>query len=422
MLPSGRSVRANMLWASAGNAVFAASQWAMIAVLAKLGTPETVGAYALGIATATPLLMLAQLNLRTVLATDAGCEHDFHAYRNLRSMALAIAVVLIGSFAVWSYAAAEARIIVLASLCLAVTWMSDIHQGLMQAHERMDRAAISLAASGILSVTALLAGMLGTGSIELSLAAVLTARVLVLVGYDAGFAIRDFAPRRPRALRNTGRILRTALPLGAVMMIGSLSPNVPRYFIANSLGTHALGIFSAIASLTTAANLLVNALGQAATPRLAKLYAAGKLNSFRNLTARLTAAGILMALIGAGGALWCGPTVLRLAFRPEYAAHNDLLLALSIAAGLNFIGSLLGYAISACRQFREQVPLQIAAVASAAGASCFLIPSFGLQGAAFALCVAALVQIAGECIVLRSALLKVQRIMPAAMLAEGSAA
>jgi len=47
----------------------------------------------------------------------------------------------------------------------------------------------------------------------------------------------------PRLLRLTW----LSLPLGVVMMLGSLMTNIPRYFIERFQGTHEPGIFAAMA-------------------------------------------------------------------------------------------------------------------------------------------------------------------------------
>jgi O-antigen/teichoic acid export membrane protein len=406
------AVRGNFVWMSAGGAVFSASQWAMVSVIAKLGSPEMVGAYALGVAVATPPLMLAQLNLRSVLATDVRQEHPFRQYQQLRALSLALTLIGVVLFACLSHVMRDAATIVLVCLILALQWMSDIYHGLLQAHERMDRVAISLTLAGVAGLAALVTTMALSGSLNLALAAVLASRLAAFLLYDSSLAVREYleTSRPDQTSRHTGqlRILTTALPLGVVMMIGSLTPNLPRYFISHHLGQRTLGLFSAVASLTAAANLLINALGQAASPRLAKLYSTGNTREFEGLTFRLIGAGVLFGVLGAAGAALVGPQVLTVLFRPEYAAHADVLITLSVVAAATYIASLLGYAVTACRCFQEQVPLQIAGVAVAALACALLVPAHGLQGAALACAAAPIVQIGGCWIVLRSALAKIR--------------
>src|SRR3954465_14084130 len=74
------SLRANFSWTFAGNVVYAGCQWGMLMVLAKVGNPLMVGQDALGLAVTAPVVMLSNLQLRGVLATDARDTHRFNTY------------------------------------------------------------------------------------------------------------------------------------------------------------------------------------------------------------------------------------------------------------------------------------------------------------------------------------------------------
>jgi O-antigen/teichoic acid export membrane protein len=405
------SLRGNFAWTTIGNAVYAACQWGMVSVLAKLGSPEVVGQYALGVAVSAPILMLAQLNLRTVLATDISGEHHFLDYRDVRVLSLVFALLGITALGFLEHSVQDRLAVVLVALAQAVEWIADIYLGLFQRYERMKRIAISLSLHGVLSLTALSIVIAITGRLVAGLLAVLMVRFLALLFYDSSIGARGcIEPRSSgqgtfwQRFDRGFRIVKIAFPLGVVLMIGSFAANVPRYFIAHMLERHSLGIFSAIASLTTGANLLVCALGQAATPRLATLYQEGDREGFRRMSVQLAGAGLILGACTVAGSIIAGRWVLALLFGHEYAAQSVVLLALASAAGLSFVASLLGYAITAGRRFNEQMPLQIAAVAGTSFACLALVPRIGLLGAALAVGFGFLVQIAGELWVLRSIL------------------
>lgn len=398
------SLRVNFAWTSVGHASYAACQWAMVSVLAKLGSPELVGQYALGIAATAPILMLAQMNLRSVLATDPAFGARFGDYRDLRLGMLLLALIGIAVGA-WMNGAGTA-VVVFAGAAQAVEWFSDIYHGLYQRMERMERIAISLAVRGVLSVTALAVVVWSTGSLVWGLAAVTGVRLLVLVVYDSGLAYRgvlrfaaDGADGKPKFARLAGLVW-TALPLGLVLMLGSLVTNTPRYAIARDLGQHSLGLFSAVASLATAGNFVVNALGQAATPALARHRESGQMNQFRALTLKLVAVGCGLCLLTVAGSLVAGEFILRIAYREEYARESNLLIAFMFAAGIGYVASLLGYSMTACRLFRSQVPLQMACLATTAAASFYCVPRLGLMGAAVAVGAGCGVQVLAEAAIL----------------------
>lgn len=291
-------------------------------------------------------------------------------------------------------------------LIQAVEYCADIYFGLLQRYQRMDRISISLILRGTGSLMALAATKIATRNLLLSLLAAALFRGCLFLIYDSKIALRgidaahgEASPRRTNQLA----LLRTALPLGFVLMTLSLSINDPRYFISDQLSTSALGIFAALASADLRRKHGVNSLGQTATPRLAKSFAAGDIPVFRQLTTRMLCLG---AALGAGGvllSLTLGHRILLILFRPEYAQHVGLLELLSGSAGVGFVGSMAGYAIAAARRFAELVPIQIAAVASAATAY-FLVPRIGLTGAALATAIAGAVQVLGSLHVLRNVL------------------
>jgi O-antigen/teichoic acid export membrane protein len=193
---------------------------------------------------------------------------------------------------------------------------------------------------------------------------------------------------------------RLSLPLGLVMMLVALGNNIPRYFVEHYWGEGALGIFGALLYLGLAGTTVIGALGQAATPRLSRYYAAGQTAAFYVLLFKLAAVGATMGAIGVVVARIAGIPILRALYGPEYAAQSVILLWLMVAATISYVASLGGYAITAARYFRIQIPL-FAVVAGTSAAMCFwLVPRAGLLGAAISLLVASVVQLLGEGLVI----------------------
>src|SRR5690606_20475603 len=78
------SLRRNFAWTFAGNSVYMASQWGMLVVLAKLGSPSVVGQFAYALAIVSPAILFGNLQLRAILATDIETEYEFGDYVALR--------------------------------------------------------------------------------------------------------------------------------------------------------------------------------------------------------------------------------------------------------------------------------------------------------------------------------------------------
>lgn len=397
MLP--RRFFSNSAWSVAGNAIYALCQWAMVAILAKAGNTAAVGQFAMGLAVAAPVFLFANLQMRALQTTDLREEHSFGEYLGLRLLTSGAAYVALAGFVYLAgYDAPLRRVILAVALAKAFETVSDIFHGDLQRRERMDSVARYLILKGVLSVAAIGLAFRLTGSVEMAALAMAAVFALVLLSGETRFALGPAKPVwNPAAFR---RLAATALPLGFVMMMISVTANMPRYFVEGALGAKALGIFAALSYLGIAATTLVNAVGLAATPRLARLFTAEDRGAFSRVLIRsgllAMAPGLAgMALLALGG----GP-LLRLLYGPAYAERTDVAIWVMAAASINCAACVFGYGMTAARRFREQVPLFFGVTGVAAIASAVLIPRYGLAGAAAGQIVTALAQLAGSASIL----------------------
>jgi O-antigen/teichoic acid export membrane protein len=394
------SLRSNFAWTFAGNSFYAAGQWVILSLFAKLGGSEMLGQYALAVALTAPVVMLSHLNLRAVLATDVGGQYPFGDYLAVRLGTTAAALVAIAGIAAatggsWPLAGA----VVAVGVAQCAETASDIYHGAMQRRERMGQIARSIIARTSVSVAALGAALWMTHNLVWAVAALAVGRLAVLLAYDrhAGAAGENLSRS---GLRAELAIFRTALPLGVVLMLVSLNANLPRYAVEHHLGTRDLGVFAAVVSFITVGSTIVNALGQTSTPRLARYFSECNLPRFRQLIFRLAGLVLLLGASGVLVAMFLGKFVLRLIYRPEYGAHSGLLVAVMGAATLSYLAIALGYAVTGARVFRAQMPLFCAVAACCGVASWLLVPKLGLYGAVLALALASSLQIAGQLLIL----------------------
>src|SRR5260370_4050007 len=90
----GTSLGADFSWIFVGNVVYAAGQFAILMLLAKLLRPEMVGRNALGLAIVYPVMMFTNLQLRAVITSGKRQAH-FGQYLSLRLLTTSLAFVLI---------------------------------------------------------------------------------------------------------------------------------------------------------------------------------------------------------------------------------------------------------------------------------------------------------------------------------------
>ncbi|MGV0027897.1 oligosaccharide flippase family protein [Phormidesmis priestleyi] len=402
------TLRRNFSWTFLGNVVYASCQWVMLVVLAKLGTPEMVGQFTLGLAVTAPVMLLCNLQLRAIQATDTQEQYQFADYFSLRLITTTLALAaIVGAILLGGYQGDTPWVILTIGIAKAIESISDVFYGFLQQQERMDHIAISMIGKGVLSIVVLSIAIYLTRNLIWGVVGLVAAWAIVLLCYDIPNSntmqgILDKNSLDRSSLLNlrwrTKTLLRlswASLPLGFVMMLISLNTNLPRYFIERYLGQRELGIFAAIAYLQVVGTTVVSALGQSASPRLAREAALEKQLGFRRLLLKLVAIGFGLGLFGVLVSVVAGQRVLNLLYSPEYAEHSNLLVRLMVAAALWYITSILGYAATAKRRIHKQ-PIVLLTTVLISALSCYwLVPTTGLVGAANSMVITSAVAMMG---------------------------
>lgn len=412
------SLRTNAGWSLAGTVVSASCSWGVLIVLAKLGQAEMLGQYALGLAIATPVILLANLSLRTVQATDARNQYVFGDYLALRLITVVIAMlVIVGITALGPFDWTEGIVLLIVGAGRALDAVADVFHGLFQRRERMVFIARSMMLNGTLSLVGCAAVLQITQSIILAVSMMTLASACVLVGYTipSGYRLGDndhgtgkpSTVLRPARSRSTlSDLARITLPMGIAAMLASLYVSVPRYFLDYELGTYELGVFAAISNLTMVGTLVIGAIAQAALPRLSTYYEAGQRHLFLKLTCTLALLGLLVAMLGVAMAAAIGSDVLAIVYTDEYARYERVLVWLAVGTGISYLAWFSDYAISAMRRFRLQLVLNCITFVVVAIACYVLVPTHGIKGAAWAVAVAMAAQVTLKALTLTMLLIR----------------
>ena len=244
-------------------------------MLAKLGSPEMVGEFALGLTIAAPVFMFTNLQLIHIQATDAKQQYLFSDYFSLRLISTTVGLFSIGIITlIAGYTWQVSLVILLVSLAKAFESISDVFYGLIQQQERMDRIAMSLMIKGPLSLLMLGLGLYLSGSVIWGVVGLVFSWAIVALGFDvrSGKSILknqrktgdDSLPSTKLQFSwNHQKLIKLAwlaLPLGLGMLLISLNVNIPRFFIEQNLGERELGFFAAIAYLMVAGNMVNQSL------------------------------------------------------------------------------------------------------------------------------------------------------------------
>src|ERR1700694_842259 len=108
------SLRGNISWMLLGDGVSAGCQWAMLVAFAKSGDTRMVGEFGLGLAITAPVFMFANLQLASVLVTDAIGASAFSDYFGARLITTAAALLACGVLALATNGTAGASLVIIA--------------------------------------------------------------------------------------------------------------------------------------------------------------------------------------------------------------------------------------------------------------------------------------------------------------------
>lgn len=406
--PKALSFRWNAIWSVIGNVVYAGSRWSLLAILAKLGSSEQVGVFVLGVALVSPIVMFSQMQLRTVLVTDARERFGFGEYFLLRLLGTIIAAFVLAIIASWGYERTIAHSIIAIGVAYCIESLADIFYGKFQLCNRMDIIAVSQALRGVSTVAGLALGIAWSSNVFWGIVGIALSSAGVLLLYDlpvirvlrtqgGGISHREGVLQAPVRSRPTvGRLYQLtliSLPLGLTTTLVTLNTSLIRLFLEAHAGSAQLGSYAVAASLVQIVGTFVVAVFGAALPRLASYFDRRDKNAFRSLFGKLLALNLLggAALFLTG--LLAGKEIIRVLFREEYTRNFDVTLWLLAAGALGYVGTMLGATLSAARRFSLQLALATTVTSGTALACWYLVPSFGLMGAAYATMVSMVVQI-----------------------------
>lgn len=378
-----RSLRKNIGFALYGNLGYTLSQFVMLTCVIHMTSTTTVGQYAYALALTAPVFLLAGLKLRHVQVTDARNENRPGEYVALRLLSSSLASAVCLGIALLSLSGEPLLILLAVTAFKAVEAQVDVLYGTFQRNERMDYIARSQVARAVVGASSFAVALWTTRSVPLAVSALTVATVAFLVRDTVTLERQGFPCRPEFSGKRLARLAFVAVPLGVSVSVGSLTTNAPRYFLDAFEGSEALGIFASIAYALVATGLIGGAVAEAASPRLANLYAANDIRRFRGLTLRLAAFGAALGLVGTIAAILIGEPLLRWLFGASYAAESGILVILMIAATIQYTSLAVGAAVYAMRQFRVQVPINFLGLLTAVGAAGVLVKGMGLPGAAW---------------------------------------
>jgi len=386
------SLKRNVLYGLGGNVVFALTQWGIIAIVARLGTPEEVGAVTLATALITPIFFLVGMSMREGHMVDDLTEFTTDHYYSL-ILINSVLGAIVASVLVATWYGDKGALVQTGTLAFIVVKFigiqADISYGVFQRAQRLDYLATSMIARGVLGLAAFAAIYAMTGVLWQAF----MAEAVLWFGAQWFFDRRFL--NRLNAGRNLSRMLKVSprslwkllcwmLPLGLAGFFMNATASAPRMVLAQHVDLRQIGIFGAIAYINTALVMVSNVVGSASGARLRGAVREGRRKAFLSLSAKLLG---LSTLLGASlvAMVWlAGPLMLRLFYGEAYVDQKLFLLIIT-ATALWVAAAPLQFGLTAGHAYWRRLGVSISAFVTTVTAALILVPEQGIYGAAIAI-------------------------------------
>ena len=248
-MAEGLSLKKNIAWNSAGSIVRLGCNYLITIAVVRLSHGfDAAGALSLAMSVSNLVAPFADFRLRTVQVTDVRGEHSSGEYVGLRLLTsvLAFVVGVVYAFLTCSLDAVPAIVAYLVA-SLAANFIEGLH-AIDQRHLRMDYIGRSYMMQGISNLALFSVVLWFSDSLVLACISMAVSTLAICFIYDMPRASGFESIKPVIDLRSAARTLATLLPLVIAQVCSSAVLTVPKQYLAASVSTAALGIYSSVAS------------------------------------------------------------------------------------------------------------------------------------------------------------------------------
>jgi O-antigen/teichoic acid export membrane protein len=380
-------MHSNLFWCFVAFGVQGTSQWALVLLLARYGTPEMLGLFTLAFAISTPLqVMIAQL--QSLLSTDAAFKFSTQSYFVLgSSLSILVAVTVPSAMIVVGAGLPIVEAVFLIASAKAVENVGGLIYAVLQRQDRWKLIASSMIVRGGASVLSFGALLVATKHLLPALAGMVVAWLLCLFILDIGWLLRRYSVPDPYSRRLSWKEIRTlvheAWPLSITAVLISLYSHFPRYYVQMMLGLRSLGYYGALSYTLTAGDLAGAIFGRASTSQIA----AAKVRGVSVRPALMRLCHIALATVGPAAVLGIlfSRRLLGWLYGIGYDTHVEAFRWLIIGAIITGLAQFLSYALTANRILKGQMFLSVANIVISIIALSILVPRLGMLGVALSI-------------------------------------
>lgn len=382
----------NISWIFIANLIVSLTKWLIVVVIARVLTPEDVGAYSLAFAIGAPVTLFANMKLRSLFITEE--KYDISDYIYSRSIVSVFAFIVLLLIALFIYPQ-YFYIIILVGLMKIFDLQSDMYYAIPHKEEDMNYIGKLMIIKHLLTFIAFFVTLLITKDLVISLIIQLIFQILFLYLIEKkNIEDKYNVNSNTFIFKNIKKIIMMGLPLGFEQLLFSFNTSYPRYLLEFFESAEILGYFSAIAYILTIGNLMMNAVSQNFLPYLSnkfkkKEYISFKKNVFIYLSMFTLALGTVLILFS----FLFGEEFLSLVYGKKYAAYVDILILMSFSLAINSFNWIFDIALLAIRYLSIQSKISTFMLVVNLVIGYIFISNYGIYGATYTILITNIIQL-----------------------------
>ena len=380
--------KTTLIWLIIGNVIKSLTQWGLLVLLIKYYTTKEVGIFTYALALASPVFVLTNMQLKSLLVVEPSGETDnFKIYHAVRCMTSGLTFAGLMVYAIIS--SNLGGIVVGVFLYKVVESLIDIIYGYYQKKDMMIRMSKFDITKTVIVLLVCLLTTIVLRKIEFTLLSLVVASALfyVIISYDVN---KVLSRQDSFCWTKVYDIIKKAFPLGISICIASYMTNYPRLALQNICGPEMLAYFGAYAYLVAGIFQINIPFHIFLRQRLSTSYQHSDIRDFRrkvNLS--------ILFFIGMGAFLVVvfllgGERIICFLYNKEYAVYSEVLILLIIAETINRVSGILSTAVLSFNIYTKQAIISGFSLAVVVLLSGVVISKYGIWGGGYVCIVAAL--------------------------------
>lgn len=380
----GLSLRANMLWNTAGSMTRLACNYLVTIAVVRLSSGfDANGALTLASTVSSLAMPFAEFRLRTLHVTDVDDERSSREYIGLRVVTSFIAFLLGVVYSLLTNSVSSLPVVTLYLVYSIFTSFIEGFHAIDQRHRRMDYIGVSYILQGVSTLAVFCLGLWLTNSLEVAVGLMALAVLAVGLLYDIP-RTRRFEVLRPEIVWPVvTRTLISLLPLVLAQVASSAVLAIPRQELARSMGDEALGIYASIAAPVVVVQMGAAYVYGPLMGEFAESFQRDKRAGLR-LLGKTVLAVLALSTVLSVALLFLGKPILWLMFGERVLPYISLLQPTIVCTVITAFAWFFNDLLLALRDFKAAFIGNVAAVLVTLVSSSWMVHTFEMNGVSWA--------------------------------------